>query len=137
MRMPMMNEYQTTRRIRAWAGGDSAKIVALAASAFQEDREEFLKAGCDDILSKPLDETKLFSLMGESLGLRYRYNDQSAEEAALCRVREAAERLDIEGVQAIADGMMATYPGQARKTAEWLKNFRFDKIIELCRSSEE
>ena len=150
MRMPIMDGYQATRHIRALPGGDKVKIVALTASAFREDREEILKAGCDEVLAKPLDENKMFSLMGKLLGLRYRYADKTAQdtgesapplsdlpEALRIKLKEAAELLDIEGVQAVVNNIRADYPAHTRIISEWLSNFRFDKIIELCHCSEE
>lgn len=152
MRMPILDGYQATQRIRALPGGDKVKIVALTASAFQENRESILAAGCDEMLAKPMDEARMFALMGELLNLRYRYADQvqdaikqsppPVEELALsaaerAELQEAAELLDIDAVQAIVDRIVAKHPRQAQRIADWLRDFRFDKIIELCRLSEE
>jgi signal transduction histidine kinase/CheY-like chemotaxis protein len=63
MRMPVMDGYEATRRIRALPGGRRVKIAAWTASAFREDRDGILAAGCDDVLSKPLEEEKLFEIM--------------------------------------------------------------------------
>ena len=55
--MPVMDGLEATRRIRAWER-DNAKprlpIIALTASAFEEDRDRCLAAGMDDFLTKPL-----------------------------------------------------------------------------------
>lgn len=74
MRMPVMDGYEATHRIRQMPGGDRVKIVALTASAFEEDRPPILAAGCDDLVRKPLEEERLFSIMGQLLGLRYCYD---------------------------------------------------------------
>ncbi len=81
MRMPVLDGYQASQRIRALPGGQAVKIVALTASAFHENRDAILAAGCDDMLAKPIDETRLYLLMGEMLGLRYRYADQAGHRA--------------------------------------------------------
>ena len=70
MRMPVMDGYESTRQIRALPGGDVVKIIALTASAFEEDRAAILAAGCDDMVRKPLEEDRLFVVMGELLGLQ-------------------------------------------------------------------
>jgi len=42
-------------------------VIALTASAMKDDKESFLKAGCDDFISKPIDQEILFNKMNEWL----------------------------------------------------------------------
>lgn len=73
MRMPVMDGYEATRRIRALPGSERVKIVALTASAFEEDRRDILAAGCDEMVRKPLEVDVLFEVLGRLLALQYRY----------------------------------------------------------------
>jgi CheY-like chemotaxis protein len=55
--MPELDGIETTRRWRAREsaeGLERTKILALSASAFEEDRRNYLAAGMDDVLVKPL-----------------------------------------------------------------------------------
>ena len=54
VRMPGMSGLELASRIRARAGAPQPRIVALTASAFEEDRAACLAAGMDDFLSKPV-----------------------------------------------------------------------------------
>lgn len=66
--MPVMDGYQTTECIRAWEadnGGGRVPIVALTASAFDEDRQRSLAAGMDDFLAKPLDIDELRTVLAK------------------------------------------------------------------------
>jgi CheY-like chemotaxis protein len=53
LRMPVMDGYEATRRIKADPEGRKTVVVALTASAFAEDRQRVQAAGCDDFVSKP------------------------------------------------------------------------------------
>jgi CheY-like chemotaxis protein len=65
MRMPVMDGYEATRKIRALPCGEAVKIVALTASAFKEQRKSILQAGCDDVVLKPFQAHELFDAMAE------------------------------------------------------------------------
>ncbi|HEY9889542.1 MAG TPA: ATP-binding protein, partial [Candidatus Obscuribacterales bacterium] len=74
MRMPKMDGYEATRRIRAAERARQMPptvILALTATAFEESKAEILAAGCDDMLRKPFREADLFSVMGQYLQLEY------------------------------------------------------------------
>ncbi|MDD1621856.1 MAG: ATP-binding protein [Methylococcaceae bacterium] len=70
-RMPVMDGLEATRRIRGLDGGDQVKIVALTASVFQEQQQEMLDAGMDDLIRKPFRPDEIFSAMSHQLGVRF------------------------------------------------------------------
>ncbi len=60
--LPLLDGYDATRRIRAAeTPGQHVQIIALTASALDEERERCLQAGMDDFVSKPtkLDDVRL------------------------------------------------------------------------------
>lgn len=61
IRMPVMDGYEATRRIRTLPAGDVARIVALTASVLYEDRDEIIQSGCDVMLIKPFRINDLFA----------------------------------------------------------------------------
>jgi CheY-like chemotaxis protein len=75
MRMPVMDGYEATRRIKARPGGQSTVIVAATASAFEDDRERILAVGCDDVLRKPLREEEVFSILARHLEMCFAYEE--------------------------------------------------------------
>jgi CheY-like chemotaxis protein len=70
MQMPVLDGYEATRQLRAH--GYAGTIIALTAYAMPEDREESLRLGCDEHLSKPVDWGRLAWLIGEFLGQQAR-----------------------------------------------------------------
>jgi signal transduction histidine kinase/CheY-like chemotaxis protein len=73
MRMPEMDGFAATRRIRELPGGGDVKIAAVTASVLSEQREEILASGCDELIRKPVRRQSLFEVIGELLGARFRY----------------------------------------------------------------
>lgn len=52
--MPGLSGEETCAKLRATPSGNTLKIIAYTAHAFQEDRDRLLAAGFDDILVKPI-----------------------------------------------------------------------------------
>ncbi len=90
MRMPVMNGYEATRRIKATAKGQATVIIAVTSSAFEEDRSEILSIGCDDFVRKPFQEEIIFAKLAEHLGVRYLYQENTANSIAIKQPTEPA-----------------------------------------------
>ncbi|HLO50533.1 MAG TPA: response regulator [Kamptonema sp.] len=76
MRMPVMDGYEATKHIKSHLKGQATVIIALTASAFDEERSVILSAGCDDFVAKPFREQVILEKMAKYLGVRYVYEEQ-------------------------------------------------------------
>ncbi|MBF0231626.1 MAG: response regulator [Desulfamplus sp.] len=61
--MPVMDGYETMRQIRSKPEFQKLPIIALTAKAMSSDRDECIRCGASDYLSKPLDTAKLLTLL--------------------------------------------------------------------------
>src|SRR4051812_6762871 len=86
-RMPVMDGHEAIRRIRATEGGREPKVIAVTASAMDENRQELMAIGADDFIGKPFREGELFEKIHAQVGVEYVY----AEDAASAPPEEAAE----------------------------------------------
>lgn len=86
MRMPVINGFEATQQIRAQEQECKShaqpllhhiptKIIALTASAFEEDRAKVLAVGCDDFVRKPFREDVIVEKISEHLGVHYDYEE--------------------------------------------------------------
>ena len=93
MRMPVMDGHEATHRIKATTEGQATVIIALTASAFEEDREMILAEGCDGFVRKPFRRDEIFDMLAKHLGVRFVYEEQARPLAA--RLADAASPADV------------------------------------------
>jgi two-component system cell cycle response regulator DivK len=66
--LPGLDGWEATRRIKANPALKHIPVIALSAHAMLGDEEKARRSGCDDYLSKPLDEDALFQKLAKLLG---------------------------------------------------------------------
>jgi CheY-like chemotaxis protein len=66
--LPIIDGWEATRRIKSNAVSAAIPIIALTAHAMSGDEETAVAAGCDDFLTKPVDEAALFEKLHRWLG---------------------------------------------------------------------
>lgn len=176
MRMPVTDGYEATRRIRAAERAariesqglgakdqtphlqHPCKIIALTASAFEEQQASILAAGCDDLVCKPFRESTIFEKMTAHLGIEFLYAESaepdrsftSAADASatdlilhpsslvslptewIAALHHAALAVDGDRILQLIEQLPITHQALAQGLTELVHRFEFDAILELA-----
>jgi DNA-binding response OmpR family regulator len=154
IRMPVMDGYEATIRIRELPGGGDVKIVALTASAFKEQREKILETGCDDVVHKPYQAHEIFDTLARQLGVKYRYEEEGEKTAVESPPRlssqmlmklppelrhelhKSALLLDDKRVIKVVDQIQEIDSGTAAALRQMTENFAFDQVLLLLEEAD-
>jgi signal transduction histidine kinase/CheY-like chemotaxis protein len=96
-RMPVMDGVEATQRIRQLPGGEKVRIVALTASAFEEEQEKFLQAGMDAVIRKPFRLEEIWECLHQQLGLEYIYEVTKPVSAG----PQTLETINVDGLRSL------------------------------------
>ena len=74
--MPVLDGISTTKALRAMPDFTNTVIIALSASVFDHSRQESLKVGCNEFLSKPIREQELIQALEHHAGFEWKYEEE-------------------------------------------------------------
>jgi CheY-like chemotaxis protein len=150
--MSGLDGYALTRRIQTACQADPALslpvMIAVTASAFEEERAEALRQGCDDFVRKPVTQEMLIALLEHHLKLQFVFAEtdelqmalSAAERTAalaqisadlLLRLQRATEMSDIYETEAVITSIKAEHPPLGHELAQMAHLFDYDAILAL------
>jgi len=151
-RMPVMDGYEASRRIRSMSGGADTVIFAVSASVLELDPGRISRAGIDAFVAKPYREDELLALIADHLGIEYVYADEGSPEvddgattaAALSSASlqglpaDLRERMLLATVSADLDALLGCIrqvaeesPTLAESLDELANGYQYDAILAL------
>jgi len=157
LRMPVMDGYEATRRIKLTEKGKQTPIIALTASTFEGHKKRIETLGIQGYISKPFRETELFGIIGKVLGINYDYEeekplpqnvnlmDEGAVSAAIGKLPESL-KLPMLNAAAVADinllkNLISSIQHDNEKLAMYLmeiaKNYDYDYMLKLLKNKGE
>jgi hemerythrin-like metal-binding protein len=144
LRMPVLDGYEATAKIRQMLDGDKVKIIALTASVFTEQHAGIIQAGCNAVLHKPFHIPDIFAMLTEYLGVKFRHETaiQHSNNITLetlhavplsirRRLNEAAMLLDVDEVNATISEICTISPEIADILKSFSDSYQFEKIVLL------
>jgi predicted ATPase/signal transduction histidine kinase/CheY-like chemotaxis protein len=152
MRMPVMDGYEATKRIKSTIKGQATAVIALTASVWEEEKAVILSAGCDDFVRKPFEKEVIFNIMAKHLGVSYIYQEQELSSPPsnvtgeplnltdllaamskewLVNLYEAALDADSELVSELLDDIPESHAFELQTLRNWVAKFQFEKILDL------
>ncbi|GET39309.1 PAS domain S-box protein [Microseira wollei] len=173
IRMPVIDGYEATRQIRTQEQkrreGSSITldqlpisktiIFALTASAFEEQRQKILLAGCDDFIRKPLQTEIFLEKIRQYLNVKYDYEQETSGTEAqtkkvgkflseadyqrrlsqmppawVKKVYEAASECCDDVILELIEEIPAEQAALANALTDLIENFQFKKIIQLTKN---
>jgi CheY-like chemotaxis protein len=153
MRMPVMDGHETTQRIKETRRGKATIVIALTATAFEEDREQILSEGCDDFVRKPFRKDEIYEMLAKHLGIRFVFEDEPsllastepeeptygfASEAMeslpaqwLADIKRATTRADLSLILELVDQIREHDVALADRLADMARDYEYKEILAL------
>jgi len=151
MRMPGMDGYEATRRIKATERGAVTPIIAVTATSFDDARERVMATGADAYIRKPFRTHEIFEALHKCLGVELVYEEREtapmttpAAAAPLSReavaelteemvtaIREAVEQGDMSRLTALIKEVEASNPALAAGLRSLAAAYDYEKLLEL------
>ncbi|MEZ2275476.1 MAG: ATP-binding protein [Microcoleus sp.] len=151
MRMPIMDGYEATKRIKANVKGQATAIVAVSASTAEKGRTMVLSDDYDDFIRKPFREAEIFDALHKHLGVRYIYdephNTQESNQTEaltpealaglpadwLMSLEQATIECDLELILTQIDQIRDRHESLANALTALANEFLFNQILDLIK----
>jgi CheY-like chemotaxis protein len=154
MRMPVMDGYEATRRIKSTEKGKQTPVIAVTASSLEDEKIKVLKLDIQGYIPKPFHESELFEAIGNALGIRYVYEEETTSDAPLkysgnarlveedvaklpddlvLQIKNAVESGDFHLLTSHIESIENHYPELSRHLMAQATGFNYDYLLQLFR----
>ncbi len=151
MRMPVMDGYETTQRIKATTKGQGTAIIAITASTFEEEKAMVISTGCDDFIRKPFRQSQVFHILQKHIGVKFIFEtlnpdpgfpklDRNAltpealaklPDSLASKLQTAIINLDGERMQTLTEQITQYNRPLGTAIAFYIKQFQYELLLDL------
>ncbi len=82
MRMPVLDGYETIRRMKRDPEKSFIPVIAVTARSFEEEVEKILETGANDYLPKPFSPESLFAILEKHTSVRFIHTENARESSS-------------------------------------------------------
>ncbi len=155
IRMPALDGYGATRRIRSTSNGKNTPVVVLSASAFEVDRKMLETYDIQGYIHKPFRANDLYQTLGEILDVKYiyeedvsaqnTYSDQARDisgdiyllpDNLLKRMQEAVSAADLDELIELIHEIENEYADLAKELLLHANNYDYDYLSKLLTTKQ-
>jgi two-component system sensor histidine kinase/response regulator len=156
MRMPVMDGYESTRRIKLTERGKLTPVVALTASTFEDELKKIERLGMQGYIRKPFREDELFKTIGDILGIKYSYEDETPDgsqsltdneataveiiqlpNSLLLQMQNALDVADLDLLIVLIKSIEPDHPKLAGSLLKLAQNYNYDQLQLLLQIKEK
>ncbi len=149
LRMPVMDGYEATRIIKSTDKGALIPIIALTASAYEDEFQKADHTGLQGYIRKPFRENELFAAIGKALGITYLYDNEphmsildviddnelvsnyldGLPADLVSQLLDALAVADLNRLILLISGMQQDHAVLAQHLMNLAKNYEYDKLL--------
>ncbi len=123
MRMPIMDGYEASTKMRKAEKIPYTPIIALTASAFEEDKVRIYSVGIDDYIRKPFQRKTLFNAIKKHLDIEYIYEDDEIEDVVVKDTDMSFDAVPKELVEILTETVETADFNEALEVLEQMREF--------------
>ena len=153
LRMPLMNGQKAIEIIKQEHSANTkadTKLVALTASAMEQEKAAVLATGCDDFMRKPFKADELLLLMTKHLGVCYTYAETvspsepeallpplerdsfvALSDELLRELQQSIMEIDLDKIEQIIEQISQENQLLAQTVEQCISNFEYEHILNL------
>ncbi len=149
IRMPAMDGYEAIKKMKFLQ--KNIPVIAVSASAFDDNRKKMMDAGFDGYIRKPYKLQEIYYVLESKLGVEYTYEKVSSSRAykagiiteeelknlpenLAVRMLGATERVDLDQLLELIDEAGKESPGLSPKLRAMAKSYRYDELKKILKS---
>jgi CheY-like chemotaxis protein len=160
MRMPVMDGYEATEKIRELKTSlPYPVVIAVTASVFEENRAAVMAIGCDDIVVKPFQEEDIVAMLQKHLDVKFLYASEemsttissldkvkpslktedfnTLSQEILTQLKASVATLEMDTVLAVIEDIREQNQPLAEALKQLVEGYRFDKLQKLLEGIQQ